>query len=145
MNGEQTSDIWYYADEETPNGPISFDELKRKLSERPDGIDVLVWRDGFRNWKRAGDVVELGNIVPRLPQPPLPIRTERVVTIPEQKAKRPGLKFLGYVAVVIGVALGASFLAFLLLLLYEIVVLILHYAFGIELPSPFDLILPAKA
>ena len=48
-------------------------------------------------------------------------------------------------AVVVGLVVGAAFLLFWLLLLYEIAAVIFHYAFGIELPGPFDLMLPTKA
>ena len=48
-------------------------------------------------------------------------------------------------AVAVGLVVGAAFLAFWLFLLYEISALIFHYAFRIELPDPFNLLLPAKA
>jgi hypothetical protein len=52
-------DVWYYAGHKGPIGPLAFSDLKGALALLPNVKDVLVWRDDFPNWKRAGDVPEL--------------------------------------------------------------------------------------
>jgi hypothetical protein len=53
--GEQ----WYYADREEQRGPVSLQELKVTLAALPDAKQVLVWRESFSDWIRAGEVPEL--------------------------------------------------------------------------------------
>jgi hypothetical protein len=64
------SDIWYFADQQGQVGPLSLQELKDTLANVSDTRDVLVWRDGFSDWKKAGDVPELRAQTIR--PPPLP-------------------------------------------------------------------------
>lgn len=54
------SDVWYYANGRERVGPIDAQALKAALAQRPDAKDVLVWQPGFADWKRAGEVAELG-------------------------------------------------------------------------------------
>jgi hypothetical protein len=51
---------------------------------------VLVWQNGFANWKRAADVGELAPIVVR--PPPIPNRTEAIEIMPSQKPQWFGSK-----------------------------------------------------
>jgi hypothetical protein len=53
------SDGWYYLGSEGHIGPLGLQELKRTLAGFRNGKDVLVWREGFSGWERAGDVPEL--------------------------------------------------------------------------------------
>jgi uncharacterized membrane protein YhaH (DUF805 family) len=53
------ADGWHYAEGERVIGPISEEQLLAAINQRRDGQDVLVWRNGFQNWQRAGDVPEL--------------------------------------------------------------------------------------
>lgn len=64
-------DTWYYADKNGQVGPLTLQELKATLStfRNADASDVLVWRDGFSDWKPAKDVDELKGQAP--PPPPL--------------------------------------------------------------------------
>jgi hypothetical protein len=66
------SDIWYYADERGQIGPLTLQQLRETLATLSNAKDVLVWCDGFPDWKRAGDVSELRaqTVVP----PPLPAK-----------------------------------------------------------------------
>jgi hypothetical protein len=66
------SDIWYFADQQGQVGPLGLQELKDALATVSDARDVLVWRDGFSDWKKAGDVPELRAQTVR--PPPLPSR-----------------------------------------------------------------------
>jgi hypothetical protein len=47
---------WYYVDTGLRTGPIGLQALKEKLDTLPDANDVLVWCEGFPDWKMAGDV-----------------------------------------------------------------------------------------
>jgi hypothetical protein len=53
------SDGWYYLGAQGHIGPLGLQELKRTLAGFRNGKDVLVWREGFSSWERAGDVPEL--------------------------------------------------------------------------------------
>jgi hypothetical protein len=92
------SDIWYYADADGQVGPLSLQELRQELAASSNANDVLVWCEGFPDWKPARDVTELRAVPPQLPRTNV-------------KAKRPhdpvivrGLLFLGIVAVVAAAA-----------------------------------------
>jgi GYF domain 2 len=63
------SDDWYYLSSQGHVGPLSLEELKETLASFQNGQDVLVWREGFANWTKAGDVPEVDAETP-LPQPP---------------------------------------------------------------------------
>jgi hypothetical protein len=54
------SDFWYYVDRSGRVGPLTRQELKATLATIQKSADVLVWCQRFPNWKRAGDVPELG-------------------------------------------------------------------------------------
>src|SRR5919199_1636413 len=54
------SDTWYYADRSGRVGPFSLADLKARLAGLPNAADVFVWRAGFQDWKRVGEVAELG-------------------------------------------------------------------------------------
>src|SRR5262245_31116001 len=63
------SDTWYYADQGKRSGPVSLQDLRNALARMPNAPEVLVWRDGFPDWKKAGDIPELR---PAGMAPPLP-------------------------------------------------------------------------
>ena len=54
------SDVWYYARGRERVGPVDAQTLKAALAQSPDAGNVLVWQPGFADWKRAGEVAELG-------------------------------------------------------------------------------------
>jgi hypothetical protein len=114
------SDLWYYAQGEEPVGPLSLADLTTILSKAPTSKDVLVWRDGFAGWQRAGDVPELARFIVkpppvrppasqlppvRPPQPPPPtFAGEPTVVQPDPKKQNTssfGGKVLGYGASII--------------------------------------------
>ncbi|WP_410052566.1 DUF4339 domain-containing protein [Bradyrhizobium sp. SZCCHNR1070] len=64
------SDIWYYTDYKGQVGPVSVQQLKDVLARVSEPASVLVWRDGFAEWKRASDVPEFR--AQTLSPPPLP-------------------------------------------------------------------------
>lgn len=55
---------WYVPNEHGPVGPVSGEFLRKFLSERADWWDVPVWKDGFEDWTKAGEIAEF--------RPPLP-------------------------------------------------------------------------
>ena len=67
------SDAWYYAVHGDRTGPVTVQQLREALARLPNAGDVLVWRDGFPDWKRVGEVPELRpqGVAP----PPPPTRT----------------------------------------------------------------------
>ncbi|MGB0646338.1 MAG: GYF domain-containing protein [Bradymonadia bacterium] len=64
----QTDLEWYVANDGTPVGPISFEQLADDIKSRRVSRDVLVWNETFTDWKSAADVAELARLIP----PPLP-------------------------------------------------------------------------
>jgi uncharacterized protein DUF4339 len=64
------SDAWYYADYKGQIGPVSQQQLNDVLTRVSEPAAVLVWRDGFAEWKRAADVPEFR--AQTLSPPPLP-------------------------------------------------------------------------
>ncbi|WP_128935789.1 DUF4339 domain-containing protein [Bradyrhizobium zhanjiangense] len=64
------SGAWYYADYKGQIGPITLQELKDTLARMSEPENVLVWRDGFTDWVRAGDVPEFRSETSRPPQLP---------------------------------------------------------------------------
>jgi hypothetical protein len=72
------SEIWYYADYKGQVGPMTLEELKETLPRFTEPENVFVWRDGFANWLRAGDVPEFRAQTLKPPQPPPGMPTWRV-------------------------------------------------------------------
>jgi hypothetical protein len=63
-----SEEAWYYVASGLRIGPISLQSLKETLVTLPDAENVLVWREGFPDWKIVGDVKELRAMTP----PPVP-------------------------------------------------------------------------
>jgi hypothetical protein len=64
------SDTWYFSNGKDQVGPLGLEALKATLATYDNARDLLVWRQGFAEWKRATDVPELG-ATPITPPPPL--------------------------------------------------------------------------
>jgi hypothetical protein len=59
---------WWYEDQGESIGPLVLEELKVVLSRRSNASETFVWRDGFLDWQRAGDVSALnGAMVNKIP------------------------------------------------------------------------------
>jgi hypothetical protein len=73
------SELWYYVDtKRAAVGPITVSELVQKLRSQSDWINILVWKEGLADWKRAGDIADLKEWMvtpPPVPgsQPPPPV------------------------------------------------------------------------
>ncbi|XSC44032.1 DUF4339 domain-containing protein [Bradyrhizobium sp. RDT10] len=64
------SGAWYYADYKGQVGPLTLEQLRKILPKFPEPASVLVWRDGFADWAKAGDVAELREQTLKPPPPP---------------------------------------------------------------------------
>src|SRR5262245_41801764 len=125
------TDSWYYAHDDQPAGPVSLRDLKRILARFPDGMELLVWRDGFVDWRRAGEVEELvGPGAAPAPPPARPPERERAAaettTQPSTRTQAPATtetpakkaapakkrwvgKVLGGFALIVAVLIGGYF------------------------------------
>ena len=105
-------DKWYYARGAECVGPVSQDDLVAILSQVSHANEILVWRDGFSDWKPAGVVIELAPHIINSPlrsPPPLPTAStlpDAVISIdnviPLQERTKPGppanLHFTNFIA-----------------------------------------------
>lgn len=77
-----SEDAWYYVDSGQRIGPLGLLSLKKILVTLPDSETLLVWCEGFPDWKLAGDVKELRAVMP----PPVP-ETHRAASMPEWEVR----------------------------------------------------------
>ena len=66
---------WYYVEGEKTVGALNAQEMQIVLSKIAEPRNLLVWRGGFKDWARAGDVPELAELISK--PPPLPLSTAR--------------------------------------------------------------------
>jgi hypothetical protein len=87
--------VWYYAEAGQPIGPMTLIELKRQLRPLPDMQDRMVWREGWDEWQRLGDL-------PEFKRPP----AGRIVR--QRSARLSGLGFAvgALVAAALGIFIG---------------------------------------
>ena len=62
------TDFWYYGEGGLARGPLSHAELIPLLARIADPRRVLIWRDGFEDWKAVEDVHEVAQQL--FPPPP---------------------------------------------------------------------------
>jgi hypothetical protein len=79
-----SEEAWYYVDSGLRMGPISLHDMKETLATLPDAKKVLVWCEGFPDWKIAADVKELR--ARSLTPPPLP-RTHLAAPMPAWRVR----------------------------------------------------------
>lgn len=77
-----SEEAWYYVNTGVRVGPIDLKSLKETLVTLPDAENVLVWCEGFRDWKIAGQVKELRAATP----PPVP-KTHMAAPIPTWRVR----------------------------------------------------------
>jgi GYF domain 2 len=63
---------WYYAQGRLQSGPISTEEVRRRLAAEGFPADALVWREGLENWQKPEDFPEFLRKSKAVP-PPLPV------------------------------------------------------------------------
>ena len=51
-------DIWWYVSNGRRIGPVSREELIIAVAESSEPMNVLIWNEGFSNWRRFGEVTE---------------------------------------------------------------------------------------
>ena len=79
------TDLWYYDEGGRARGPLSHAELIPLLARIADPRRVLIWRDGFEDWKAVEDVHEVAQqlfpppLLGSAPPPPPPAVREPVV------------------------------------------------------------------
>lgn len=61
---------WHYAEGENTFGPVDLKEIQVVFSKISDPRNLLVWKAGFKDWERAGNVPELAGLIYK--PPPLP-------------------------------------------------------------------------
>ena len=61
-------DFWYYGEGGQARGPVSHAELIPLLSRIADPRRVMIWRDGFADWKAVEEVHEVAQHL--FPPPP---------------------------------------------------------------------------
>ena len=61
---------WHYAQGEKTFGPVDLRELQVVLSRISEPRNLLVWKAGFKEWERAGNVPQLAQFIDK--PPPLP-------------------------------------------------------------------------
>jgi GYF domain 2 len=69
-------------------GPLTLQALKGELAEAPKPRDALVWREGFSDWQRAGDLPELIN---QFTTPP-PIKSSEPATTGQSAIEREAVR-----------------------------------------------------
>ncbi|MET3964996.1 DUF4339 domain-containing protein [Bradyrhizobium sp. S3.9.1] len=72
---------WFYDDGGQARGPITSGDLFSCLKQRDDWGTVLVWREGFADWKQAAEVEELLSRLTR--PPPLPRPRTSMTSVPK--------------------------------------------------------------
>jgi hypothetical protein len=88
------ADIWYYADRGETKGPFAFKELIEVLAALTDPTKILVWRNGFEDWKRVDQVAEIGSELfrpPPLPKSPPPLPASPIQAAPPQTTGEPSV------------------------------------------------------
>jgi hypothetical protein len=74
-------DTWFYGKTDHSVGPLNLKALQEVLNHQPEWQEVLVWRQGFNGWKKAGSVDEIAALF--ITPPPIP-KTKS----PQQSGKR---------------------------------------------------------
>jgi hypothetical protein len=86
------SDDWHYSDPQGSYGPFTLDALKLALHVRPHYYDVLVWRAGLPERRKATDVPELEL---------LDVVDGRVVTRGQDTRRIPGITWIRALPVIV--------------------------------------------
>ena len=88
-------DLWHVAIQDVPVGPMTRDELGRKIDAGAVSADSLCWREGMDDWRPLGELPELAALLRRprggapSQRPPRPPRTPPVVPAPPRASMFP--------------------------------------------------------
>jgi hypothetical protein len=105
------SEVWYYAREGKPAGPVSLSQLKAELHTKPNWKEELVWQVGTKDWVLAGSIPELA-VTP----PPLPAKHPASASSsaapeprkPTSRVRKAAISAVSLLAVVIAAAIGGT-------------------------------------
>ena len=61
------SDGWHYAQGQKSFGPLDLSKMQEVFSKASNPRNILVWKVGFKEWKRAEDVPELAGLIYKPP------------------------------------------------------------------------------
>jgi hypothetical protein len=113
---------WYYAEGERAIGPLSLSDLRKILRAVSEWRKVLIWREGFDRWTRAGDVPELIPTPPPIPKAASPVPSVRsgippaeLIDSKKEEVPKPGpprwsaKKIIAGAVTLIAVIIGAAF------------------------------------
>ena len=107
-------DRWFYAVDDTPIGPLAFDDLVVVLRQSQDPATVMLWRAGFGDWRCAQDVPQVAAHIfqpppwMRQPEAEHPNTLSQPVTQPDPKHVIRGRVALLIVTLVV-LAVGATY------------------------------------
>jgi uncharacterized protein DUF4339 len=117
------TDAWYCAYDGRTAGPFTLRDLETTLAEVPGWKDLRVWREGFSEWRKAGDVEEFASL-PGAPAPRPQGAQGRSATAkgPQQNpARRRSIaKTLGGVAIIAVAIIGGAFGGVISRTMYEL-------------------------
>lgn len=65
-------DLWHVAIQDVPVGPMTRDELARKIEAGAVVATSLCWREGMDDWRPIGELAELAALLRRSMMPPSP-------------------------------------------------------------------------
>ena len=109
-----SADLWYYAVDEETKGPLDFADLIEVLRRSPRSQDVLVWRQGMKDWVKAETVSALSQHIVRPPPLPSkrlspPVSPEPGPLIEEKGGKGWGRTAISILFGIVGVGLGRAY------------------------------------
>ena len=106
------TDAWYCAHDGRTIGPFPLRDLKTMFVEVPSWSELRVWRNGFSEWERAGDLEEFADLPDAGPARPARQGAQRrSAPAPEQTSARrwPMTKVLSGVALIGAIVIGGAF------------------------------------
>jgi predicted Zn finger-like uncharacterized protein len=75
-------DLWHVAIQDVPVGPMTRDELSRKIDAGAVTPESLCWREGMDDWRPLGDLPELAQLLRRTREPVRPGRARPPPSVP---------------------------------------------------------------
>ncbi len=75
-------DLWHVAIQDVPVGPMTRDELSRKIEAGAVTAESLSWREGMDDWRPIGELAELASLLRRNREPSRPLRGRPPPNVP---------------------------------------------------------------
>ncbi|HEY6879147.1 MAG TPA: GYF domain-containing protein, partial [Polyangiales bacterium] len=83
-------DLWHVAIQDVPVGPMTRDELSRKIEAGAVTPESLCWREGMDDWRPVGELAELASLLRRNREAPRPMRGRPPPNVPGPGASGSG-------------------------------------------------------